>query len=230
MWRRTPRSTCTHHKATRYADPHRPKVSPHETRRQHGASACRRPGARFASSLGHMRLHSPPASSRRDVLAATNLLLAAASLLASGPLPEPALAATVKPELAIAAAAQSVSQPVTAAALLQLIPAMPFGAPATNETLPASQVSQIEAAALSLEGEFGGRNVIISDHNLNGSWRLLYSDGREISSLAAGFPGGFQLGPTYQPIDLATGRFENQGSVINRFGVARLSTCVVGDV
>jgi hypothetical protein len=176
-----------------------------------------------------MRLHSPPASSRRDVLAATNLLLAAASLLASGPLPEPALAATVKPELAIAAAAQSVSQPVTAAALLQLIPAMPFGAPATNETLPASQVSQIEAAALSLEGAFRERNVV-SDRNLNGSWRLLYSDGREISSLAAGFPGGFQLGPTYQPIDLATGRFENQGSVVNAFGLASLSTCVVGDV
>ena len=46
----------------------------------------------------------------------------------------------------------------------------------------------------------------------------------------AGFPGGFQLGPTYQPIDLATGRFENQGNVINTFGIARLSTCVVGDV
>jgi hypothetical protein len=186
--------------------------------------------ANTALSLGHMRLHSPPASSRRDVLTATpNLLLAAASLLASGPLPEPALAATVKPELAIAAAAQSVSQPVTAAALLQLIPAMPFGATATNETLPASQVSQIEAAALSLEGAFRARNVV-SDRNLNGSWRLLYSDGREISSLAAGFPGGFQLGPTYQPIDLATGRFENQGSVVNAFGLARLSTCVVGDV
>ena len=64
---------------------------------------------------------------------------------------------------------------------------MPFGAPATNETLPASLVSQIEAAALSLEGAFGERNVV-SDRNLNGSWRLLYSDGREISSLAAGFP------------------------------------------
>ena len=175
--------------------------------------------ARGTASAENMRLHSLGPASRRDFLTATpNLLLAAASLLALGPLPPPALAATVKPELAI-----------SAAALLQLIPAMPFGAPATNETLPASQVSQIEAAALSLEGEFGGRNVI-SDRNLNGSWRLLYSDGREISSLAAGFPGGFQLGPTYQPIDLATGRFENQGSVINRFGVARLSTCVVGDV
>ena len=181
----------------------------------HGGHA-RRAGT---TSAENMRLHSLGPASRRDFLTATpNLLLAAASLLALGPLPPPALAATVKPELAI-----------SADALLQLIPAMPFGAPATNETLPASQVSQIEAAALSLEGEFGGRNVI-SDRNLNGSWRLLYSDGREISSLAAGFPGGFQLGPTYQPIDLATGRFENQGSVINRFGVARLSTCVVGDV
>ena len=158
-------------------------------------------------------------ASRRGVLTAAPHVLLAASLLVLGPPPEPALAAAVSP----AGMASS------AAALLQLIPDMPFGAPATNETLSQNVVSQIEAGALSLEGGFGGRNII-SDRNLNGSWRLLYSDGREISSLAAGFPGGFQLGPTYQPIDVATGRFENQGSVINRFGVAKLSTCVVGDV
>ena len=66
--------------------------------------------------------------------------------------------------------------------------------------------------------------------SLNGSWRLLYSNGREITNLATGLPLGFVLGPTYQPIDIATGRFENQGAVVHRLGLARASTCVVGDV
>lgn len=112
--------------------------------------------------------------------------------------------------------------------LLQLIPSMPFGAPATNATLSAELVSQIEAGAAALERSAG--SGLIRDRNLNGSWRLLFSNGREITSLARGFPGGFQLGPTYQPIDVATGRFENQGRIINRYGIARLSTTVVGDV
>jgi hypothetical protein len=113
--------------------------------------------------------------------------------------------------------------------LLESIPAMAYGAPATNATLPAELVQSIEAQTVTLERQFGGRNLI-RDKNLNGSWRLLYSDGREITSLAAGFPGGFQLGPTYQPIDLATGRFENQGRVVNRFGLAQLNAAgVVND-
>ena len=124
----------------------------------------------------------------------------------------------------------SVAEGSTAARrLLEMIPAMEYGAPATNATLPAQVVQTIEAHTLALEQQYGGRNLI-HDQNLNGSWRLLYSDGREITSLAAGFPGGFQLGPTYQPIDLATGRFENQGRVVNQFDIATLSTCVVGMV
>ena len=188
--------------------------------------------------------------SRRAVVTATPHLLLAASLLALGPPPATLLqgrpgawftparaqAAVVTPASSALASSAAALKPASsaelassAAALLQLIPAQPFGAPATNETLPSAIVSQIEAEVLRLEAGFGGRNAV-RDPYLNGSWRLLYSDGREIASLAAGFPGGFQLGPTYQPIDVATGRFENQGSVVNRFGVARLSTCVVGDV
>ena len=117
---------------------------------------------------------------------------------------------------------------VAATRLLSLIPSMPFGAPATNATLSAELVAQIEASAAELERSAGAD--LVRDRKLNGSWRLLYSDGREITSLARGFPGGFGLGPTYQPIDIATGRFENQGSVVNRYGIARLSTTVVGDV
>ena len=106
---------------------------------------------------------------------------------------------------------------------------MASGAPATNATIPAALAAEIEAQPSALEQQVARRNLA-KDRLLNGSWRLLYSNGQEITSLAAGFPGGFELGPTYQPIDVATGRFENQGSVVNRFGAAKLRTCVVGDV
>ena len=156
-------------------------------------------------------------SSRRATLAA------ALTLAASPPLLPPLASHAVAPP------PPSASAPLPSASLLALIPSMPFGAPATNATLPATLVSQIEAQTARLEREFGRSNTI-RDQQLNGSWKLVYSDGREITSLARGFPGGFELGPTYQPVDLATGRFENQGSVVNRFGLAKLSTCVIGDV
>ena len=38
---------------------------------------------------------------------------------------------------------------------------------------------------------------LASDANLNGSWRLLYSNGLEITNLASGLPLGFRLGATY---------------------------------
>ena len=81
-----------------------------------------------------------------------------------------------------------------------------------------------------MELESIGGADLATRSDLNGSWRLLYSNGREIANLAQGLPFGFALGPTYQPLDLATGRFENQGSIVNRYGVARASTVVVGDV
>ncbi|EJK44776.1 hypothetical protein THAOC_36657 [Thalassiosira oceanica] len=64
----------------------------------------------------------------------------------------------------------------------------------------------------------------------NYTFWLLYSNGPEITSLASGLPLGFELGPTYQPLDVEGGRFENRGAVSNRYGLARLATGVVGDV
>jgi len=112
--------------------------------------------------------------------------------------------------------------------LLASIPSMPFGAPATNATLDAKVVADIEAQAVALE-KLGQRGNARSA-SLNGTWRLLYSNAREITNLAAGLPLGFVLGPTYQPVDLATGRFENQGNVLHSLGIAKAATTVIGDV
>ena len=122
---------------------------------------------------------------------------------------------------------------ITASSLLDAIPRIGSGAPATNVTVPPGLAERIEEMASSLEvagGEGGDtRNNAISPR-LAGSWRLLYSNGPEITSLASGLPLGFELGPTYQPLDVEGGRFENRGSISNRYGLARLATGVVGDV
>lgn len=112
--------------------------------------------------------------------------------------------------------------------LLDLIPAMPYGAPATNLTLSASLSRDIEVKAIALEAV--GMRELARSRQLNGSWRLLYSNAREITNLASGLPLGFVLGPTYQPLDVIQGLFENQGLVQNAFGLASLSTRVVGDL
>lgn len=122
----------------------------------------------------------------------------------------------------------AIASPLPSAALLSLIPEMPFGAPATNATLTASAVQEIEAAAIALE-KLGQTNNARTA-SLNGTWRLLYSNAREITNLASGLPLGFALGPTYQPVDLARGYFENQGNVLHKFGIAKAATTVVGDV
>ena len=121
------------------------------------------------------------------------------------------------------------ADPAPVQALLDLIPAMPYGAPATNATVSRDLAARIDVAAAALEAKTAAKDLA-RDARLGGSWKLVYSDGREITSLAAGFPGGFELGPTYQVVDTKTGFFENQGSVVNRYGAARLSTGVVGDV
>ena len=126
------------------------------------------------------------------------------------------------------AVAADVAGSTASARLLSTIPAMAFGAPATNATLPAGTVAEIEAQAVALE-RLGAKDLA-RDASLDGGWRLLYSNAREITNLAAGLPLGFALGKTYQPIDLATGRFENQGLVEHVLGLARASTCVVGDL
>lgn len=159
-----------------------------------------------------MRLPSGLSLDRRTAL--TSVLLAGAS---SPPLlaPPPAFAAAELPS----------------SRLLSLVPEMPFGAPATNATLPAALVQQIEDEAHALE-RLGTTKDLSSKSiaSLDGSWRLLYSNAREITNLASGLPLGFALGTTYQPVDVATGRFENQGLVEHVYGLARASTLVVGDV
>lgn len=112
--------------------------------------------------------------------------------------------------------------------LLGAIPEMPFGAPATRVTLAADIADEIERQAIALEAL--GTRDLAKDPRLSGSWRLLYSNAREIQNLAAGLPLGFALGKTYQPVDAATGRFENQGQIEHVLGLARASTTVVGDV
>lgn len=120
---------------------------------------------------------------------------------------------------------------ITASSLLAAIPRIGSGAPATNATVPPEMAERIEEMASLLEMAGGGdtRNNAISPR-LTGSWRLLYSNAPEITSLASGLPLGFELGPTYQPLDVESGRFENRGSISNRLGLARLATGVVGDV
>jgi hypothetical protein len=139
--------------------------------------------------------------------------------------PPPAFAEELLPP---PVAASSSAAAAMAEKLLATIPSMPFGAPATNVTLDAKAVSDIEAQAVALErlGQRGNAR----DASLNGTWRLLYSNAREISNLAAGLPLGFALGPTYQPVDLETGRFENQGNVLHALGIAKAATTVIGDV
>lgn len=119
---------------------------------------------------------------------------------------------------------------VSSSSLIALIPRMAFGAPATNATIPPNLSSKIEAMTATLETQSNMNNLAKSPI-LSGSWRLLYSNGLEITKLAGGLPLGFTLGPTYQPLDTASGRFENRGNVVNRFiNLAKLQTNVIGDI
>ena len=105
---------------------------------------------------------------------------------------------------------------------------MQFGAPATDATIAAALAQEIEEQAIVLELQ-GGKNLAQSPL-LAGSWRLLYANAREIRNLASGLPLGFALGKVYQPLDPATGRFENQALVEHAWGVARASNLIIGDV
>lgn len=114
--------------------------------------------------------------------------------------------------------------------LLQLIPEMPFGAPATNITVPPEQARRIEEAAAWLEQVAARRMVdLSSEASLSDGWRLVYSNAAEIVNQAK-LPLGFELGPVFQPIDLQGQAFENQAAVDHDFGLASLSTRVVGDL
>ncbi len=111
-----------------------------------------------------------------------------------------------------------------AAQLVGLIPTMAYGAPATNVTLPARVAAKIEESAARLEAT--GQRNLATNPAVVGSWRLLYSNSREITNLAADLPLGFVLGSTFQPV--SADRFENQGSVLHPFGFARGSTRLAG--
>eukprot|EP00545_Synedropsis_sp_CCMP1620_P005940 CAMPEP_0119026506 /NCGR_PEP_ID=MMETSP1176-20130426/35582_1 /TAXON_ID=265551 /ORGANISM="Synedropsis recta cf, Strain CCMP1620" /LENGTH=241 /DNA_ID=CAMNT_0006982235 /DNA_START=1 /DNA_END=723 /DNA_ORIENTATION=+ len=116
----------------------------------------------------------------------------------------------------------------SSATLLSLIPPMRFGAPATNATISKYLAVEIETMAASLESLDMRDNA--KSPLLSGSWRLVYSNGAEITSLAAQLPLGFCLGKTFQPLDTSAGFFENKGRVEHPLGLARLQTNVVGDV
>merc|ERR1740139_1340503 len=133
---------------------------------------------------------------------------------------------TTRPFISTAVVEQ---RPFPSATLVSLIPSMPFGAPATNATLPIKLVHLIEEEVDSLESSDKMCNLAVSPL-VSGSWRLLYSDGVEITALAKGLPLGFSLGPTYQPLDTATGRFENRGSLVNKYNIGKLQTNVLGDI
>ena len=68
--------------------------------------------------------------------------------------------------------------------LLKLIPEMEFGAPATNATISAALAQEIESSAAALE-RLGAKDLAVAP-TLSDSWRLVYSNGREV---LARFPG-----------------------------------------
>ena len=159
----------------------------------------------------------------RDVLGSANLLTRrhAAALTSALLAASPNVFSPAKPS-------HATTEMPASAVLLSVIPTMPFGAPATNATLSQDVVRRIEAEAVALEalGQTGNAKAA----SLNGTWRLIYSNAREITNLASGLPLGFALGPTYQPVDRSSGYFENQGNVLHALGIARASTTVIGDV
>ena len=159
-------------------------------------------------------MRQPTSTSRRTALASAlcGALLSAPQAAITGPV----------------SAAEQLPAASLAAELLALIPSMEFGAPATNATVPPALSRKIEARAAAVERQAARDNA--KDPRLSDSWRLIYSNGREITNLATGLPLGFVLGKTYQPVDVQTGRFENQGLVEHRLGLARASTLVIGDM
>uniref|UniRef100_A0A6U3SEN8 Plastid lipid-associated protein/fibrillin conserved domain-containing protein n=1 Tax=Ditylum brightwellii TaxID=49249 RepID=A0A6U3SEN8_9STRA len=109
--------------------------------------------------------------------------------------------------------------------LLALIPKRNFDAPATNATISAELTSQIESLAASMENHQSNN---AQSPLLRGNWRLLYSNGAEITNLATNLPLGFQLGKTVQPI--GNDVFENRGTLDHPLKLAHWQTNVIGDV
>jgi len=115
--------------------------------------------------------------------------------------------------------------------LLAAIPPGVKGAPVTNVTLSAEDYAQIMGLAADLEATVADGEVALAGEalaRLDGDWRLVFSDAREITRLIK-LPLGFRLGQVFQPIRVSRGYFENQAAVRHRFGLARASTRVVAN-
>ena len=85
-----------------------------------------------------------------------------------------AVVAVAAPKPAAAAATVAAAK----AALLQAIPATATGAPATNTTLPRTVAEQISKCADALDAAASMKDTA-SSKQLDGSWRLVYSDAPE---------------------------------------------------
>lgn len=102
---------------------------------------------------------------------------------------------------------------------------MEYEAPATNATIPKELSQQIEALAHYIENQQSNN---AQSPLLKGNWKLIYSNGAEITSLATNLPLGFRLGKTTQPV--GDRFFENRGTLEHPLGLAHWQTNVVGDV
>jgi PAP_fibrillin len=148
---------------------------------------------------------SPTVCSRRDALASAASVVA---WLGSNAIP-----------------AQAKPLAEDAIKLRSLIPKMDFDAPATNATISPSLTFQIESLAASMENQ---QTNNAESPLLMGNWKLLYTNGAEITSLATNLPLGFQLGKTTQPN--GTNVFENRGTLEHPWRLAHWQTNVLGDV
>ena len=175
--------------------------------------ACRKKLALLCCWACTAALRTPNPRTRPPVIARRGLFHTAAAAALAAVTTKPAAAATT-----VAAAK---------AALLDAIPATATGAPATNATLPRTVAEKISACADALDAASSMKDTA-SSKQLDGSWRLVYSDAPEITNLAK-LPLGFQLGPVRQPFSLASKTFENQGEILHATHLIHGSTRVVGD-
>ena len=175
--------------------------------------ACRKRIALLCCWACTAALRTPNPRTRPPAIARRGLFHTAAAAALAAVTTKPAAAATT-----VAAAK---------AALLQAIPATATGAPATNATLPRTVSEKISACADALDAA-AAMGDTASNKQLDGSWRLVYSDAPEITNLAK-LPLGFQLGPVRQPFSLQSKTFENQGEILHVTRLVHGSTRVVGD-
>jgi len=126
---------------------------------------------------------------------------------------------------------ESIAASILKKELLALIPKRPFDGPATNRTTSSELCTHIGNVVDNLElltplPPLARSNVALQA--LNGEWQLRYSDASEITRITQ-LPLGFRLGPVYQPLDVVTGRFENQALIKHKFRLCSGHTRVVAD-